>query len=505
MTGPKIIGSPAASFAKAPWICGTLAVGGLLLSSAAARAANALDIYGVQAAAQELPSIYGLLRRPGDISGGPLDENSNPDNAFQAYLDTGTSGVILSQEYTQALGINPELDAQNNPVTFSDIAVNGSVQYNVSEPLNLQLGRYTGENIDITTFNNADTNNYFNQTTPNIRIELNTTAVDPLLGEPLNLVGMPAMTNKVMVVDARLYNHLTGYDSNSNPQYSDLPQLADFPKNISDYPLPQLQTWLYNQNDTTDHSATPMFNPGVPHADQTVKLSFGDFSKFTVTSPNEPGVVPPVLADNPFIGPAPFGGSSPSNTPGITLKQTEAGSNTTSTTTGSWLLDTGAQISFMSTAEALSLGVKSSMDSQGNPVLTDLATGQPPAGEFSVALGGAGGTDSTLLGFVVSELDLPTTTGIIAFHDVPIGVLDVTVSDGTNTYTLDGDFGMNLLLPSMDTSANNATSSEFDFFSFDQAAGTLSLTDTTAEVPEPTSLLGLLALAPLMFRRRRII
>ncbi|MGN6626001.1 MAG: PEP-CTERM sorting domain-containing protein, partial [Tepidisphaeraceae bacterium] len=178
-----------------------------------------------------------------------------------------------------------------------------------------------------------------------------------------------------------------------------------------------------------------------------------------------------------------------------------SGTSSAASATGSWLFDSGAQLSFISSAMALSLGVELSFDQDGNPVLTDLNTHAAPAGQFEVALGGAGGNAGTLLGFTVDELDLPTTDGLIKFHNVTIAVLDVTVSDGTTSYTLDGDFGMNLLLPSMDTTAGNTTGGAFDFFSFDEATGLLSLTDSTV-VPEPAAM-GLLVLAGVLSCRRR--
>ncbi|MGN6506169.1 MAG: hypothetical protein ACTHM6_11455 [Tepidisphaeraceae bacterium] len=162
---PRHVGGEAAFFGYVSW-----AVAIALLAPAASSRASDVDVYNPQAAAIELPNIYGLLRRPGDITGGPLDQNSDSSNAFQAYLDTGTSGIIISQEYTDALGINPEL-YNGQPVTFSDIAVNGAVQYNISEPLDLRLGRYTGEVIS-DTLNTADTNAYFNQTYSNVRTQL---------------------------------------------------------------------------------------------------------------------------------------------------------------------------------------------------------------------------------------------------------------------------------------------------------------------------------------------
>jgi hypothetical protein len=341
-----------------------------------------------------------------------------------------------------------------------------------------------------------------------VRLELNPTPVqDDFLEEPLNLVGMPAMIGKMVVIDSRLYNHLTGLDQNLTATYdSQISSLADFPSNPQEAPEPQLQTWVYNKGQTLNPS-TPLFNPGVPHADYVVKLSYADLSRFTTTSPNEAGVEGPTFSHNPFIGPVPFTSAPPppGSPPGISLSRTLTGTSTIASTTGSWLLDTGAQVSFMSSAEALALGVELTTDSDGDPELIDLQTGGDPAGEFSVDLEGAGGDAGEMLGFTVDELDLPTTTGDIIFHDVPIGVLDIEVTDGTNTYTLDGDFGMNLLLPSLDPDTFNINGGQFDFVTFDEPDGELLLTNNTLSVPEPLAgaLAATVCTAGLLLRKRR--
>lgn len=462
--------------------------------------ASDVNIYGTQAAALEIPSIYGIIRRPGDNTGGPLDQNSDSSYAFQAYLDTGTSGIILSYEDTDAREVQAQT-VNGVPVTFGDIAVNGLVTYNVSETLDLRLGRYTGESFpDI--FTPTQTNTYFNQVTSNVRMQLSTTPVDPFLGTPLNLVGMPALKNKVMVVDARLYNHLQSLDENTlEVKYSSqIENLPDFPQSSLEVPFPQLQTWVYDKGDTAaGHTSTPLFNPGIPTGQHVVRMSYADFSGFTQITPSN--AIAPTLAHNPFVGPAPFSTPGAGDPPGITI-QRQSGS-TQKTADGTWLFDTGAQISFMSSAMALSLGVQLSFDSNGDPVLTDLATGTSPDGLFSVALGGAGGEAGTLLGFRVDELMIPTTDGFIRLHDVQIGVLDVTVTDAQgHTYTLDGDLGMNTLLPTMDVGAGNITAGAFDFISFDESTGLLTLTDTT--IPEPTTLAFFGFSGLLLLRRRQV-
>jgi hypothetical protein len=87
-----------------------------------------------------------------------------------------------------------------------------------------------------------------------------------------------------------------------------------------------------------------------------------------------------------------------------------------------FLFDTGAQLSIISTATALELGI-------------DLS--QP---ETTMAVQGVGGSVD-VPGFTLKQLDVPTTTGDkLIFTDVPVYVLDVAPD-------LDGILGMNLFNP----------------------------------------------------------
>jgi hypothetical protein len=105
---------------------------------------------------------------------------------------------------------------------------------------------------------------------------------------------------------------------------------------------------------------------------------------------------------------------------------------------GDWLLDTGAACTMISTATARRLGL---VDGAGTP------TRQP---EFTLPVGGIGGGHSNLPGFRVDRLVLPTADGRdLVFPDAAVVVHDVSTlrADGAKV-TLDGVFGMNLLLPS---------------------------------------------------------
>jgi hypothetical protein len=125
-----------------------------------------------------------------------------------------------------------------------------------------------------------------------------------------------------------------------------------------------------------------------------------------------------------------------------------------------------------------------------------------------------GGT-STVSGFYLDSLTVPTLEGDpLVFHHAPVLVSDIGLKnpdDPSDTLTLDGVFGMNYLVASVDMSAvdpNDFTSilsapmasGAFNDIVFDQSNGLLGVTF----VPEPaTFTLLLLVGATGLMRRRR--
>src|SRR5437879_6192260 len=63
------------------------------------------DIQGVQAAALDQPQVYAIFRN--SPSGNPLG-GTGPDDGYavKAFLDTGASGVLLSQEAAASDALN---------------------------------------------------------------------------------------------------------------------------------------------------------------------------------------------------------------------------------------------------------------------------------------------------------------------------------------------------------------------------------------------------------------
>jgi hypothetical protein len=94
---------------------------------------------------------------------------------------------------------------------------------------------------------------------------------------------------------------------------------------------------------------------------------------------------------------------------------------------GNFVLDTGAQLSLMSSAMAFDLG----LDTNGNGTLDDEAVGSTP-------IGGVGGIVNAPM-MLFDEIRLPTDEGVeLVFKDLQVAIVDIDP-------TIDGIFGMNLL------------------------------------------------------------
>ena len=391
---------------------------------------------------------------------------------IQAFFDTGASGVLLSSQTAEFLGILP---AQHNgeTIVFSDVGVGGSSDFNVSNPLYFGLAPFADDagNLDDPTDLSA-----YSQTYGPIRTQIgpiNQTDPNPVL-EGLDVFGTPFMAGKAVVMDPTPVNTF----------------------------LNTMGTYVYDRTDTVN----------IPSTTHHVRLSHGDFERFTEVTPT--GAPGPNLTTNPFIGPNPVVDDPDDDTPGVKV------SLDGQSTEGSFLLDTGAAASIISSAIAADLGVTYQAGTEGtdNPVL--VKDGVPLPNQFSLTIGGIGGT-TKVAGFFLDEMLLRTEEGNVAndldpdhlrFLAAPVLVGDITVvnpDDPLEQLTLDGIFGMNYLVASALVIEaqpipiiTNLTPGAFSRIVYDHDAGSLGV---SLIVPEPSTL-ALYATVLLLgatYRRRR--
>lgn len=232
---------------------------------------------GVYEAALDLPRIFFVLKRE------PVSFPLMPNRSFEvnyAFLDTGASGVVLSRETTDLMHV-----AIHPTAKFTDVGIGGVEHFDVSEPLYLGIAGYDQQHPE-------DPRVYRIIGRGRFQVRDNTAG---LLEEPLDVIGMPAMLGRVVVLDSGATNSL-GYFA------------ADIKK----------------PND-----------PTIPKVQLEVALRLKSFLRL-----KNPDNIPPlpVMARNPVID-------------NVVIQRQER------TSRGEWLLDTGATISLISVRQATRLGL----------------------------------------------------------------------------------------------------------------------------------------------------
>lgn len=412
-------------------LCVVFAAGSL------ASIAHAIDIEGVLPASLDQPRIY--LAISADARGKPLtakmddglasilggaingkDKDADAETfAVEAFLDTGASGIMLSESTASALGIEPAKTPSGDEITFYDVGVAGKEPFLVTGSYYLRSSEYSG---------NTDGSNLevYSPPTGPIRLKIREGGgmLEEMMGG-LDVAGMPLMWNKVMVIDAR--------------------------------PIAKL-----------DKLKTTLVAPGdksIPQTDSTVKLTYVDYTRFTQTEPaNAPSVQ---LAPNPMIGPDPFNRADAAKPVTITHH-----GKTTSLT---MLLDTGAASSMISVKKAKELGIELG----ANGKLTNV----PEKEQFTLPIGGIGGAKNVQGFFVDVVQLPTVQGEPVRYLKAPVLVLDISVTDEkkNESFTLDGVFGMNYLVASASVSTgltagiDDTHDGAFDFIVVDHAKKMLGL------------------------------
>ncbi len=292
---------------------------------------------------------------------------------------------------------------------------------------------------------------------------------------------MPALANKVMVVDSRTLNAAA-------PQLSTALGGSILDLDQSTLDNLSLRIYVYDKG-TPTHPTTLDTDPGIPSTNLHVKVSYSDLSGFTTTTPT--GTPGPTLAHNPFIGPNPLAAPGTDNTPSIRLtykvpNPSSPGKQLTLAATGSFLFDTGAGASFISTKIASELHIRYRPGTQGtdSPLLEMYDPNNPSAAgtllqnQFQEAVGGIG-PSAVVAGFYLDSLIVPTMEANSKYYNdprnctlmaharpmarktflgPPVLVQDITATKGSQSITLDGDFGMNFLVGSIGLSGSDLDS-----------------------------------------------
>lgn len=236
-----------------------------------------LNIDGVYEAALDLPRIYFLFQR--EPNGAPLEYMGSFELNY-AFLDTGASGILMSLETVEAMGIVVEPEA-----LYVDAGVGGEEYFDVSEPL------YIGT-ADFAALDPYDPEIYTVSGPWRFQVKQDYAELELF---PVDVLGMPVMAGKTVVLDPSGTNNLDYF-------YADIKQADD---------------------------------PTIPAVDFKVALRFERYV-FPDDSRNIPPL--PVMAYNPVID-------------NVIIEYDGM------TSEGSWLFDTGAMISNMSVAQGVELGL----------------------------------------------------------------------------------------------------------------------------------------------------
>ena len=170
----------------------SLAAGIVLGLCGAGVCAKDLELEGVYEAALDLPRIMFLLKRKPD--GDALKYQGRFERNW-GFVDTGASGVLLSRETAEQLGVVIEQEAK-----FVDIGIGGEEYFDVSEPLYIGLA-------DFEEMGSNEPDEY--KLAGPMRFQVKKVTAGLMIGA-VDVVGMPALEGRILVLDSGATNDL-GY------------------------------------------------------------------------------------------------------------------------------------------------------------------------------------------------------------------------------------------------------------------------------------------------------
>ncbi|MEX2380873.1 MAG: hypothetical protein WD490_00670 [Opitutales bacterium] len=348
---------------------------------------------GFNALAIDQPAMDAVLLDDGEV----IRQNGQPV-VFSAFIDTGASGVVLS--FLQATGLHdvPSLGLRDDDYdgVFTEIGVGGEELGNVSRPFGVGVYNESlrdGSLTDFDSFVDYGNHKLWVRRQPGLGEVIDVNGLY-LIPSPANIIGMPVIRQRLMVMEVLPSPELDGLG------------------------VKGVQTRLLPRGATN-----------LPSTNITLNLRLNDF----IAEPPD-GEILPSHSTNPVFD-------------DVKITHTRGGGS--STESGTWLFDTGAGSSFVSFEQALSIGLIPS----GYETLDDFVDDHDAAGGMVTEIGGVGENQVRVPVLDLDEIRMSTADGFdIVWRKVAVLVMDIPELAELG---LDGIFGMNLLAPAVTLDAAN--------------------------------------------------
>lgn len=349
--------------------------------------------------AMDQPRLYGLL-----TDGGTVIEDASGPVLIRAFVDTGSSGFVLSNLHTtdeygvQSLGF----DETDYIGSYTNTGIGGEETGSVSRPLGILLYNDplpTDGDLQLADFDAYGEHNLWVRDAPGtgevVSIDLEDGSQYPLIS-PINIVGMPVIEQRVMVMN-----------------WLDIP--------------PELEGLLPPEAKQIQTKLLPPGHGDIPGTNITLDLAMQDF----VGEPRE-GETLPSMSRNPLVK-------------NVTISHDPA----CTSVTADWLFDTGAGSSFVSFTWAKQIGLIPDTYQD----LPSFVADHVAADGMVSQIGGIGSEAVTVPILTVNEIRVPAQEGFdIVWENVRVLIFD---HPELAELGLQGIFGMNLIGPAATVDASD--------------------------------------------------
>ena len=318
----------------------------------------------INATALDQPELYSLL-----TDGGVVITDGGEPVIFEAFIDTGASGFVISHVLATGDPAPPSLGLGAADFTgqFTETGIAGLETGDVTRLLGVSVSNVTpgtASSIELSDFYDYGEFNLWTRRAAGVGEILDLGPFGTLV-DPINIVGMPVISQRTMVMD---------------------PTTMDTLGRMSTYLLPP-------------------GNPAIPQTNITFDLQLVD-----LTGAATPPEILPSHADNPMI-------------PNVTIAHND-GVQVLTSAGNPWLFDTGSGSTLISFAEAQGVG----LIDPGLVSLDEFMAGY--TGPTSI-IGGIGEGALTVPILQLDEIRIPAKEGFdVVWKNVDVLVADVADLDG---------------------------------------------------------------------------